>query len=177
MKITSIILLFICLTFSFAFAVKQENCKDPKNPQTAVCTKEKVKEEVEKMCEFIESAANKDAVIKKVQTTRYNCCGERNYIWINTFDNSKAPKPIMIIHPIKPALNGDDLSDNVDADGVPLFVKMVNALKTKPAGDWVEYKWEKAGAKEGTSKISWVKLCTLKGTKDPWVVGSGTWKE
>ncbi len=56
---------------------------------------------------------------------RYN---EKDYLWINDMT------PRMIMHPIKPELNGKDLSENKDPNGKALFVEMVKVCKDKGKG-------------------------------------------
>ena len=45
------------------------------------------------------------------------------YVWINDMH------PTMVMHPIKPDLNGKDLTSNKDPNGKQLFVEMVQALQ------------------------------------------------
>ena len=83
-------------------------------------------------------------------------------------------EPKMVMHPIKPQLNGKSLVESKDPDGFPLFIKFVEAVKKTPAGTWVDYKWAKTGEPDATPKTSYVKKCML--DKKEVVVGSGTWK-
>ncbi len=84
------------------------------------------------------------------------------YFWINDTE------PKMIMHPIKPALDGKNLSGSTDPDGKALFVEMVNVTQSHGSG-FVEYQWPKPGMKSPQPKLSFVK-------KHPtwnWIVGSG----
>jgi len=74
----------------------------------------------------------------------------------------------MIMHPIKAAMDGTDLSDNKDPNGKKIFVEMVNVCKSSGEG-FVDYMWEKPGASKPQPKISYVKLYSKWG----WIVGSG----
>ena len=56
------------------------------------------------------------------------------YFWINDTE------PKMVMHPIKPSLNGQNLSASKDPDGKRLFVEMVDVTRAKGAG-FVEYQW------------------------------------
>ena len=96
-----------------------------------------------------------------VKTLRYD---EREYFWIND------QHPRMVMHPIKPELDGKDLSQDADPDGKKLFVEMVRVVKDKGAG-FVAYRWPKPGATEPVPKISYVKAFAPWG----WVVGSGVY--
>ncbi|MDC0336287.1 cache domain-containing protein [Pseudodesulfovibrio sp.] len=85
-----------------------------------------------------------------------------NYYWINTL------APDMIMHPIKPALDGKDLSGVKDPNGKHLFVEMAEVSKKSGEG-FVPYMWPKPGFDDPQEKISFVKLYKPWG----WVIGSG----
>ncbi|WP_298269739.1 methyl-accepting chemotaxis protein [Geobacter sp.] len=87
---------------------------------------------------------------------------EKEYVWINDL------APRMIMHPIKPDLDGKDLSESKDPKGKRLFVEFARTCREKGAG-FVDYLWPKPGSEEPVPKISYVKLY------DPWgwVLGSG----
>ncbi|HEY5672770.1 MAG TPA: methyl-accepting chemotaxis protein [Malonomonas sp.] len=84
------------------------------------------------------------------------------YFWIND------TQPKMIMHPVKPALDGQNLSESKDPDGLRLFVEMVNVANAKGAG-FVEYKWPKPGKEKPQQKLSYVK----KHSDWNWIIGSG----
>ena len=86
------------------------------------------------------------------------------YFWIND------AQPKMIMHPIKPELDGKDLSGSTDPDGLHLFVEMVKVTE-KNGSDFVKYQWPKPGKDKPQPKLSYVK-------KHPgwnWIVGSGVY--
>jgi methyl-accepting chemotaxis protein len=97
--------------------------------------------------------------LEGIKTLRYN---EKEYFWINDL------RPVMIMHPYKPELNGTDLSDNKDPNGKRIFVEFVNVCKEKGAG-LVEYMWPKQDGSKPVPKISYVSLFKPWG----WVIGSG----
>ena len=101
----------------------------------------------------------KDEALKIVQNIRF---GEGGYFWIN--DTS----PKMIMHPIKPQLNGSDLSNVKDPNGVRLFVEMAKVATTKGSGI-VKYHWSKPGSDEPQPKISYVAIFKQWG----WIIGTG----
>lgn len=72
------------------------------------------------------------------------------YLWINDM------QPVMVMHPIKPELNGKSLRENKDPDGKLLFMEMVEVVKAS-GGGYVDYLWPKPGAKEPEPKRSYVK--------------------
>jgi methyl-accepting chemotaxis protein len=98
--------------------------------------------------------------LEKIGSIRYD--GGNNYIWINDLG------PKMVMHPIKPELNGKDLSDNKDPNGKALFVEMTKVCKDKGKG-FVEYAWSKPGSSAPVPKISYVELYQPWG----WVIGTG----
>ncbi|MFH7565490.1 methyl-accepting chemotaxis protein [Oceanimonas smirnovii] len=88
--------------------------------------------------------------------------GNDDYFWINDHH------PRMILHPMKPELNGEDLSGFQDPNGKRLFVEMVREIETGGRG-FVHYLWPKPGLSEPVEKVSYVQLF------DPWgwIIGTG----
>lgn len=97
--------------------------------------------------------------VEVIKSLRYD---KDNYFWINDFS------PTMIMHPVKPALEGKDLSDIKDPDGTVLFIDMVNIVSKKGLG-FVPYKWPKPGVEKPVDKIAFVKGFT----PWQWIIGSG----
>jgi methyl-accepting chemotaxis protein len=87
---------------------------------------------------------------------------KRGYFWINDMT------PKMVMYPVKPELDGKDLSDHRDANGKQPFVEMV-AMCSKNGSGFVEYIWPKPGNPQPVAKISFVKLVS----KWNWIIGSG----
>ena len=94
-----------------------------------------------------------------VEQLRY---GNDDYFWINDYDIK------MVMHPFKPDLNGQDLSQSADPNGKLLFVEFVKTVKMNQAG-FVDYLWPKPGLDNPAPKISYVKGF------EPWqwIIGSG----
>lgn len=107
----------------------------------------------------LSEADAKDAALKHVAALRYE---KNDYFWINDYE------PRMIMHPIKPALDGKDLGDFKDPNGKKLFVAMVDVVKRDGAG-FVDYLWPKPGHDDPVAKISYVKGFKPWG----WIIGSG----
>jgi len=84
------------------------------------------------------------------------------YFWINDLE------PKMLMHPIKPEMDGKDLADDKDPNGKRIFVDMAALAKDKGEGV-VNYMWPKEGSSQPVPKVSYVKLVREWG----WVVGSG----
>jgi methyl-accepting chemotaxis protein len=87
---------------------------------------------------------------------------ESEYFWINDMH------PRMVMHPIKPELDGQDLSGFKDPDGKRLFVEFVETVSAGGAG-FVHYLWPKPGFDDPVRKVSYVKAFEPWG----WIVGSG----
>ena len=98
-------------------------------------------------------------VKKRIENMRY---GANDYFWIND------TTPTMIMHPLKPELNGKDLSEIKDPNGKKLFVAFVDVCREKGEGV-VGYVWDKGG--KPTPKISYVKLYKPWG----WIIGTGVY--
>ncbi len=101
------------------------------------------------------------AALVAVRSLRYSGA---EYFWINDMT------PRMVMHPIKPELDGQDLSENRDPQGQRLFVAFVDKVRSEGAG-YVSYGWPKPGEKEPVPKVSYVKGFAPWG----WVVGSGVY--
>jgi methyl-accepting chemotaxis protein len=85
-----------------------------------------------------------------------------NYFWIND------GHPTMIMHPLKPALDGTDLTSFKDSSGKAMFVESVQAAQA-PDGGFVPYLWPKPGQEKPVAKLSFVKRFAPWG----WVIGTG----
>ncbi len=90
--------------------------------------------------------------------------GNENYFWINDMDAR------MVMHPIKPELDGKDMAGFTDPTGKKIFSEFAAMAKQNGAGS-VPYKWPKPGSSEPVSKISYVKGFKPWG----WVVGTGVY--
>lgn len=90
--------------------------------------------------------------------------GNGEYFWINDL------KPLMIMHPIKPELNGKELSDIKDPAGKRLFVEFVDTVKARGSG-FVNYQWPKPGKDAPQPKLSYVVGFEPWG----WVIGTGVY--
>ncbi len=101
------------------------------------------------------------AAMATIAELRY---GGNEYFWINDMH------PRMVMHPIRPDLNGQDLRENRDPSGKRLFMAFVDTVRASGAG-YVDYLWPKPGATQPQPKISYVKGFEPWG----WVIGSGVY--
>jgi len=105
------------------------------------------------------AAEMRDQALKQVAAMRLK---DGNYFFIID------PQARMVMHPIKPQLDGKDLSRLKDEKGKMLFQAMVDVVKQHQEG-FVDYWWSKPGAQESSPKLSFVKLFKPWG----WIVGMG----
>jgi Methyl-accepting chemotaxis protein len=96
-----------------------------------------------------------------IQAMRYQ---DGNYLWVNDM------QPRMVIHPTKPEMNGKDLSDFKDKNGIALFVEAVKTVRGHGSG-YISYAWPKPGMdpNQAVPKLSFVKGFEPWG----WVIGTG----
>jgi len=108
----------------------------------------------------ISEDAAKQSAIASLKALRYDKGAE--YFWINDMH------PRMVMHPIRPEMDGTDLSASKDPSGKLFFVEFANLVKNSKAG-FVDYQWPKPGHQQPVPKISYVKGFEPWG----WVIGSG----
>jgi methyl-accepting chemotaxis protein len=100
-----------------------------------------------------------------VRALRYEDSG---YFWINDMN------AVIVMHPIKPALDGTDQSGMADPTGKHIFSEFVKAVKASPNGqDFVDYLWPKPGFEEPVLKYSHVAGFAPWG----WIVGTGVYAD
>ncbi|MGJ7521374.1 methyl-accepting chemotaxis protein [Variovorax sp. LT1P1] len=107
-----------------------------------------------------EADAQKQAM-QAVKGMRYS---GTEYFWINDM------QPRMLMHPVNPALDNKDLSQNKDPTGKLLFMAFVDMVKQQGAG-FVPYLWPKPGSDKPVPKLSYVMGFQPWG----WVIGSGVY--
>lgn len=107
-----------------------------------------------------EEEAKKKA-LDSINVMRYD---GNNYYFISDLTAS------VVMHPIKPQLNGKDLSDFEDPAGKKLFVEMADIVKAQGEGQ-VDYMWPAPDSDVPVKKISYVKGFA------PWgyIIGSGVY--
>ena len=109
----------------------------------------------------LSEADAKQAAIADIRKMRF---GNNDYFWINDLS------PTMVMHPIKPELDGKPLGDMKTPDGHALFVDMVDIVKAT-GGDFYFYYWPKPGSDRPVRKLSYVKGFAPWG----WIVGTGVY--
>ncbi|MDB5649174.1 MAG: methyl-accepting chemotaxis sensory transducer with Cache sensor [Hyphomicrobiales bacterium] len=92
---------------------------------------------------------------------RYN---KDDYFWVNDMT------PRMVMHPMKPEMNGQDLSGYKDPFGKRIFVEFAETVR-KSGNGFVGYSWPKPGADAPQPKLSNV----VGFAPWQWVVGTGVY--
>ncbi len=105
-----------------------------------------------------------EAKAKALEAVKAMRFGDGNYYFI--FNTQLR----MVMQPIKPELEGKDLTENKDPAGKHLFVEMADAVKANGVG-FVPYMWPKPGQQEAVPKISYAKGIPAWG----WIIGSGVY--
>ena len=92
--------------------------------------------------------------------------GEKEYFFI--FDNQYN----MVMHPIKPQLNGEYLKQMADSDGTLFFDSMItDAINNEES--FVNYVWPRPGQTESVAKLSYAKYYNVWG----WAVATGVYTD
>ncbi len=110
--------------------------------------------------------SQKDAqarAIEAIQAMRYQGNG---YFFITDMNS------MIIMHPIKPAMNGTDQTENKDPTGKHIFVEFAKTVKAEGKG-FVDYYWPKPGVEEPVLKYSHVAGFAPWG----WIVGTGVYAD
>jgi methyl-accepting chemotaxis protein len=104
-----------------------------------------------------------EAAKSAIAAMRYD---EKEYFWIHDMS------AVVVMHPIKPQLNGKDMSKFTDPEGKALFSEFVKTVQEKKAG-YVGYMWPKPVSDEPVHKQSYVAGFAPWG----WVVGTGVYDD
>jgi|GEM_PF-118715 len=104
--------------------------------------------------------------ISRIASLRYGP-ENKDYFWLQDFH------PRIIMHPYRPALNGQDVSQFRDPRGVPIFVEFVKTIRQGREG-YVRYVWQwKDNPNRLAPKESYIKEFAPWG----WIIGTGIYTE
>lgn len=110
--------------------------------------------------------AAQQAAITRIQRLRYGD-DAKDYFWITD------TQPRMIMHPYRPELNGQDLSQYTDPAGKKLFVEFAALVRAQGDG-YTDYLWQwKDDEHRVAPKLSYVKGFPPWG----WIIGTGIYLE
>ena len=102
----------------------------------------------------------KKKIIDKIRNIRY---GKNGYFWITNTNME------MVMHPINSALEGKNLTKDVDFINNKVFDQMSKIIKNKGEGR-IDYELQKSNDSESIAKFSYIKLFKPWG----WIIGTGT---
>ncbi len=107
---------------------------------------------------------SKRDALEEVSHMRY---GGGNYFWVNDSNN------IMLLHPLKPSLEGTDAAVLKDTKGTHFFKKATDIANNNTKGGSLRYFWSMPGKDGDFEKISYVKKFA------PWdmIIGTGVYLE
>lgn len=111
----------------------------------------------------VSRAQAQEQALRAIFQLRYS---DEEYFWVNDM------RPRMIMHPTNPALDGQDLSNYSDPNGVALFSAMVDIVRKNGEGT-VDYQWPRPDGNVPVDKVSFVKGFAPWG----WVIGSGVYAD
>lgn len=109
----------------------------------------------------LSTQAAQQRALQALQAMRYD---QNNYVWVNDLQAR------MVMHPIKPELDGRDMSDFEDSQGKRLFFDIAKAAQSAQQG-YQNYFWPKPGQNTPSEKLSYFKLFEPWG----WVIGTGVY--
>lgn len=122
------------------------------------------KEKAQAAAKLLVSDGEKALETIKDPNSSFRFANGEGYVWVHNLAGK------MVMHPIKPALDGKGLLDMRDVNGVYLFVAMNELVQEKGEG-WVSYAWPKPGEEKSSPKVSYVVLA--KNGDQSYVAGSG----
>jgi signal transduction histidine kinase len=164
------VILFVVTVFGFFLPAYRESLMNGK--------KEMIHEQVHTAWNILDGFEQKErsgvmtrdqaqhAAAEQIRTLRYGA-ENKDYFWINDM------RPYMIMHPYRPDLEGRDVSDFRDSQGVRLFMNFTETVKKNNEG-YVSYMWQwKDDPDHIVPKLSFVKGFAPWG----WIIGTGIYLE
>jgi methyl-accepting chemotaxis protein len=160
-----LLLILVCvlgMTAWFYFSIRESIYQEKKT-----LTRQMVESATSMLTYYSHLEKNKQLTMEEAQnrareairSLRY---GEGDYFWINDLQAN------IIMHPIKPEMEGKNQSAYEDSNGKKIFSEFAAVCKNNSEG-YVDYMWPKPGSTKPSPKISYVKLFNDWG----WVVGTG----
>lgn len=141
---------------------KREMIRELTNSSWSILSEYYEKETTDSLTKEI---AQEEAILR-IKNLRYGNEG-KDYFWITD------TIPIMIMHPYRSDLNGEDLSNFQDPTGKKLFVEFVDTVNKNTEG-FVDYMWQwKDDSTKIVPKLSFVKEFEPWG----WIIGTGIYIE
>lgn len=163
-----LIAMFFCCTSCFATTVEEINAGSIQQAKDTSGTKPTVEMVMQKVDAGV-ALINKEgrAAFPKFKGLGSEFIYAGTYIWIHSPTTGE-----MLMHSMKPALEGKNVNPLRDKGGKLLFIEF-NRIATEKGSGWVDYQWPKPGEKKSSTKVSYVKMAEHNGEK--FVVGSGVY--
>jgi len=165
-----LVMFFVFVSISGAYAQSTEELariaeKKAKQSSDADLTWNDVYDKLDQACEMLENRGLEEGLVRMQGDSPYVFKG--TYVWVHGLDF------IMLMHPIKPELNGKNIKNNRDSKGKLLFQEMNERVLVSPGNvTFVDYHWPKPGVdNKNFPKRSVVQMCEVNGKKI--VVGCG----
>jgi PAS domain S-box-containing protein len=164
------IVFFVLILFSFIIPTFEKNLMERKKEMIRELTHAtwSILGQIEKnrIRDSLSISDAQELAIKEIEYIRYGP-ERKDYFWI--IDN----QPVMIMHPYRPDMNGNNLEDYADPNGIKLFVESVQVVEEKGEG-YVSYNWQwKDDSNKVVPKLSYVKGFEPWG----WIIGTGIYIE
>jgi len=121
-----------------------------------------INSEYEKYKDTLSKEELKDRIKSILSASRFGASGY--FFAYNT-------QGVSTVHPIKPELEGKDLSNLKDKNGFFLIKELVKAGTSKNKAGFIEYVWPKPGMEEHQLKVSYVKMFK----PFNWIIGTGSY--
>jgi methyl-accepting chemotaxis protein len=148
-----------------ALLMSQSQMRDDAGRRSAAivdaATKIAAKYEADARAGTIGVDAAKAAALAAIKAIRY---GDDDYVWVQD------AVPNVIMHPIRPDLDGKNVGEVKDPNGNFLFRNFVETVRKSGSG-YVGYLWPKPGHEKPVEKISFVRGFEPWG----WILGSGVY--
>lgn len=165
-----LIMLFVFVSASGANAQSAEELariaeEKAKQSSDADLTWDEVYDKLDQACEMLKNRGLEKGLDRMQGDSPYIFRG--TYVWVHDLDF------IMLMHPIKPELNGKNIKNDRDSKGKLLFQEMNERVQVSPGNiTFVDYHWPKPGVEDKNfPKRSVVQMCEVDGKKI--VVGCG----
>ncbi|HJV42269.1 MAG TPA: methyl-accepting chemotaxis protein [Caulobacter sp.] len=164
-----LVVLFSGIGLAIAIGVGLLNLSNTMHDDVALKTRSQVETAVSVAQHYVDEAqagrmSEADAKVAAIGALKAMRYGGQEYFWITDLNTQ------MVMHPMKPALDGTDVSEKRDPNGKALFSEMTKVAKAKGQG-FVSYMWPKPGRDKPQPKISYVTLMPAWG----WVIGTGVY--
>ncbi len=160
--------LFVFAVFGFFLPESKSNLMDQKKETIAVLTQTawNILTYYEKKAQSGEISENMARALaaEQIRDLRYGADG-KDYFWITDM------QPNMIMHPYRPELEGQNLSNYADPNGKHLFAEFVREVATDGEG-YVPYLWQWKDDRDHIApKLSYVRLFK----PWSWITGTGVY--